>query len=150
MTPSRLVTVGKLSTADFFVCYQFGAELCRSNTSEVQTFRNRCRDFVNHLVDVILKLHLVAADLYQGIYSFCPEFFSERNDNSVVCSIYLQNSSKGGFLSADDGKSCREEFTSFVVGIRARHADSGRSAEEIPDVVAYLLNDYSFLARKHL
>ena len=57
---------------------------------------------------------------------------------------------KGGFLSADDGKSCREEFTSFVVDIRARRADSGRSAEEIPDVVAYLLYDYSFLARKHL
>ena len=91
MTPSRLVTVGKLSTADFFVCYEFGEKLCRSDTSEVQTFRNRCRDFVNHLVDVILKLYLVAADLYQGIYSFCPELFLEGNDNSVVYSIPLQN-----------------------------------------------------------
>ena len=38
----------------------------------------------------------------------------------------------------------------FVVDARLRHAGSESSAENISDVVTYLLSDYSFLSRKNL
>ena len=41
-------------------------------------------------------------------------------------------------------KSAVEEFCTFVVDVRGRHAASDQVAENIPDVVSYLLGDYSF------
>ena len=38
----------------------------------------------------------------------------------------------------------------IVVDVRVRHVSSGNSAAEIGDIVAYLLADYSFLARANL
>ena len=55
-----------------------------------------------------------------------------------------------GALSREEAKSGSEEFVTFVVDARRRHADSGRSAESIADVMSYFLADYSFLARKNL
>ena len=53
-------------------------------------------------------------------------------------------------MSEDEAKTSMEDFTIYVVDARARHAASNRSAEKIPDVVAHLLGDYSFLSRKCL
>ena len=53
-------------------------------------------------------------------------------------------------MSEDETKTSIEEFTTYVVDARARHAASGRSAEKVPDVVAHLLGNYSFLSRKFL
>ena len=44
----------------------------------------------------------------------------------------------------------REEFVTFVVDARHRHADAERSAEFIADVMSYFLAEYSFLAQKDL
>ena len=47
-------------------------------------------------------------------------------------------------------RSSVEEFTTFVVDIRRRHVESGLSADNISEVVTYLLGDYSFMSRRHL
>ena len=53
-------------------------------------------------------------------------------------------------ISDVECKSVVEEFRTFVVDVRGRHAASDEVAENIPDVVSYLLGDYSFLVRKNL
>ena len=53
-------------------------------------------------------------------------------------------------VSDVEAKSGIEEFSIFVDDIRARHASNDQNAEEYPDEVTYLLEDYSFLARKNL
>ena len=53
-------------------------------------------------------------------------------------------------MSDAEASSATEEFLSFVVDVRVRHVSSGRSAEDIVDVVSFLLSDYGFLARKNL
>ena len=50
----------------------------------------------------------------------------------------------------DVAKASVEEFTSYVVEGRVRHQDSDPNAEQIVNVVAYLLADYSFLCRHNL
>ena len=75
MEPSKLQAFEKVSTDDFLQNYEFGAELHRSNTDEAREFRNRCREFVDRLVDVILGQQVVSSDFFQGLYCFCPEQF---------------------------------------------------------------------------
>ena len=55
-----------------------------------------------------------------------------------------------GCLSSSDALTGREEFATFVVDARTRHRDSEKSAEQIRDVTAYLLSDYSFMSRRSL
>ena len=43
-----------------------------------------------------------------------------------------------------------KSFLTYVIDTRARHVNSDRSAEEVPDIIVHLLSDYSFLARKKL
>ena len=57
---------------------------------------------------------------------------------------------KNRALSGSESKAAVEEFVTYVVDVRARHVSSGRSAEEIKNVVEFLLADYSFLSRKNL
>ena len=57
---------------------------------------------------------------------------------------------RSGALSSEEAKSGSEEFVTFVVDARRRHADAERRAESIVDVMSYFLADYSFLARKDL
>ena len=57
---------------------------------------------------------------------------------------------RSGALSSEEAKPGSEGFVIFVVDARRRHADSGRSAESIADVMSYFLADYSFLAQKNL
>ena len=57
---------------------------------------------------------------------------------------------RSGALSCEEAKSGTEEFMSFVVDARLRHAGSESSAKNISVVVTYLLSDYSFLSQKNL
>ena len=142
----------KISTEDFLLNCEFGKELHQGMTSEIRDFRNRSREFLDRLVDIILSLNLVTSEVMQGLYSFCPEILLEGDDQRIfrLFDKLLTVLKRSGYLSEDEAKTSMEEFTTYVVDARARHAASDRSAERIPDVVAHLLGDYSFLSRKCL
>ena len=152
MDTEKIASFKKIDTADFLLSHEFGVELQRGSTGELTEFRNRCREFMDRLVDVLLENNLVSSDFLQGTYCFCPELLLEGDDRYVfqLFSKLVQVLEKSGALSSEDAKSGAEEFMTFVVDARLRHAGSGNSAECIADVVAYLLADYSFLSRKSL
>ena len=128
MDPSKLKDLEKISSED----------LHRANTGELCEFRNRCREFVDHLVDVILAQQVVSSDFFQGLYCFCPELLLEGDDRHVfqLFSRLLRVLESCGVIQSGVARTSLEEFTTFVVDARARHRDSGRSAEEISDIVS--------------
>ena len=90
--------------------------------------------------------------MLQGLCSFCPELLLE-GDNDCVFGLFKKLVlvlEKNRALSGSESKAAVEEFVTYVVDVRARHVSSGRSAEEIKNVVEFLLADYSFLSRKNL
>ena len=153
MDPSKLDSIEKISSDDFLVNNDFGVELHRSNTSGACEFRNRCREFVDRLVDVILNQQLASFDCFQGLYCFCPELLFEGDDRHVfqLFARLFRVLERCGCLSSGDARARVEEFTTFVVDARTRHRESNRSAEEIEDISAlFLLSDYSFMSRRSL
>ena len=152
MDVSKIEAFKKIDTADFLLSHDFGEELQRGKTGEMQEFRNRCREFMDRLVDVLLESNLVSSDFLQGAYSFCPELLLEGDDRYIfrLFSKLVRVLERSGALSSEEAKSGSEEFVTFVVDARRRHADAERSAESIADVMSYFLTDYSFLARKDL
>ena len=152
MDSSKLESFEKISSDDFLTNHEFGAELHRSSTSEVCEFRNRCREFVDRLVDVILSQQVVSSDSLQGLYCFCPELLLDGDDRHIfqLFSRLVRVLERCGCLSSSDALTGREEFATFVVDARTRHRDSEKSAEQIRDVTAYMLSDYSFMSRRSL
>ena len=53
-------------------------------------------------------------------------------------------------MSDGEASAATEEFLSFVVDVRARHSSSSRRAEDIVDVVSFLLADYGFFGPQKL
>ena len=120
--------------------WEFGEELQQGGTSEIRDFRNRSREILDGLVDVILSLNLVSSEVTQGLYSFCPEILLEGDDQHIVRLFgkLLTVLTRSGCMSEDEAKTSIEEFTTYVVDARVGHAASGRSAEEILGAVAHL------------
>ena len=58
MDSSKVADLGKIDVF-FLANHPFGDALRRANTGEVRDVRSRCLDFMDHLVDAILSLHLV-------------------------------------------------------------------------------------------
>ena len=83
MEPSKLDAFEKTSSDDFLKNHEFGVELHGTNTDMMCEFRNRCREFVDRLVDVILGQQVVSSDFLQGLYCFCPELLLEGDDHHV-------------------------------------------------------------------
>ena len=152
MDISKIEAFKKIDTADFLLSHDFGEELQRGKTGEMQEFRNCCREFMDRLVDVLLESNLVSSDFLQGAYSFCPELLLEGDDRYIfrLFSKLVRVLERSGALSSEEAKSGSREFVTFVVDARHRHADAERSAESIVNVMSYFLTDYSFLARKDL
>ena len=152
MDTEKIASFKKIDTADFLLSHTFGEELQRGTTDELKEFRNRCREFMDRLVDVLLENKLVSSDFRQGSYCFCPELLLEGDDRYIfrLFGKLVQVLERSGALSSEDAKSGAEEFMTFVVDARLRHADADNSAEGIADIVAYLLADNSFLSRKSL
>ena len=152
MEPSKLDSFEKISSDDFLKNHEFGVELHRSNTDVMCEFRNRCREFVDRLVDVILGQQVVSYDFLQGLCCFCPELLLEGDDRHVfqLFSRLVRVLERCGCLSSSDAQSSREEFATFVVNARSQHRESEESAERIKDVIEYLFSDYSFMSRRSL
>ena len=149
MDSPKIAAFGKADSADFLVNHSFGEELRKSSTQELCEFRRRCQEFMDRLVEVILSLHLVSAEFYQGIYCFCPKLLLEGDDRYIfgLYAKLLRVLEKSGWLITNVAKASLEEFTSYVVEVRLRHRDSDRITAEIVDIVIYLLADYGFLCR---
>ena len=88
----------------------------------------------------------------QGLFSFGPEILFEGDDQHVLqlFSKFLSVLRKSGCLSEGESVAFCEKFTTYVVDARATSSLSRKHAEDIPDVVTFLLADYSFLSRRHL
>ena len=152
MDSEKIASFKKVDTADFLLSYEFGEEFQRGTTGELKEFRNRCREFMDPLVDVLLENNLVSSDFLQGSYCFCPELLLEGDDRYIfrLFSKSVHVLERSGALSHEEAKSGAEEFVAFVVDARLRHADSDNSAENIADVVAYLLSDYFLITEKFM
>ena len=152
MDPSKLAAFEKINVTSFLRKYEIGEVLKGSKGGEKREFRNQCSEFLDRLVVSILSCQLVSANLLQGLYSFCPELLLD-GDNACVFSLFIKLVrvlERSGALSGSESKAAVEEFVTYVVDVRARRVRSGRSAEEIKNVVEFLLTDYSFLSRKSL
>ena len=137
---------------NFLQMHEFGEELRRRKTSEVQDFRSRCREFFDHFVEVILSRHVVASDFAQGVYCFCPELLWEEDGMHVFLLFknLVRVFGKNGSLSSTVSKAAVDEFMSYVVDVRARRSSSDGKAEDIVNIVTYLLADHIFMSRRHL
>ena len=135
MEVSKMTQIRKVSSNDFLKHYEFSRELHCSNTSDLVDFRNCSREFVDHLVDVIFGQHMVSADFFMGVYCFCPENLLEGDDQHVfhLYSQLFRVLEGSDCLSRSDSLASIEEFKTFVVDVRARHAGSERSAEKIEE-----------------
>ena len=127
----------------------FGRELLAGKTSEAQEFRRYCRDFLDQLVTVILNSPSVSSVVAKGLCSFSPEILLEGDAHSVF-TLFADLTGvlvSCGILSSDDSNAAIAQFSSYVVEKRRWHEGSDVNASEIPDVVRYLLQDFSFVAR---
>ena len=73
----------KVDTEDFLLNWEFGEALQQDVTSATRDFRNRSRELLESLVDVILSLNLVSSEVMQGLLSFCPEILLEGDDQHI-------------------------------------------------------------------
>ena len=136
----------------FLKNYEFGKMLAAGKTSEFVTFRQRCREFIDRVVVLLLKTSAATSVVSKGLYSFCPAMMLE-GDNAIaftlfagLCGILVDC----GALLSDEAKAAQEEYTSFVVEQRRLHSDSDRTSATITDVSQFLLRDFSFQARHRM
>ena len=152
MDVSKVADIENLSCDDFLLNYEFGSVLRGIKGGEAREFRRQCPDFIDRFVEIILVQYPASSDFAGYIYCFCPELLLEGGDEYIFglfnCLVALLKRCK--VLTDVEAGAATEEFLSFVVDVRARHDTGAQHAEEIPDLVAFLLADYSFLARKCL
>ena len=152
MDSSKLAALEKISADDFLANYEFGATLRDCKGGESREFRRQCPNFIDRFVDAILTRCPVAADLLRYAYCFCPELLLEGGDEYIfgLFNDLVALLGRCKVMSDAEVSGATEEFLSFVVDVRSRHSSGDQTAEDIPDVVSFLLADYSFLARKNL
>ena len=152
MDLSKLSQYDEIPTAEFLQNYDFGAMLREFKGSEGRDFQDRCRGFIDRFVELVLAQQAASSEFMSGLYCFCPELLLEGDDKHVfdLFNRFARRLERCGVISDVECKSAVEEFRTFVVDVRGRHAASDEVAENIPDVISYLLGDYSFLARKNL
>ena len=152
MDVSKLSQFEVIPTAEFLQNYDFGAMLREFKGSEGRDFQDRCREFIDRFVELILAQQAASSEFTSGLFCFCPGLLLEGDDKYVfdLFNQLARRLERCGVISDVECKSAVEELRTFVVDVRGRHATSDEVAENIPDVVSYLLGDYSFLARKKL
>ena len=152
MDVSKVADIEKLSCDNFLLNYEFGSVLRGIKGGEAREFRRQCPDFIDRFVDIILVQYPASSDFMRYIYCFCPELLLEGGDENIfgLFNGLVALLKRCKVLTDVEAGAATEEFFSFVVDVRARHDTGAQHAEEIPDLVAFLLADYSFLARKSL
>ena len=136
----------------FLKNYEFGKMLAAGKTSEFVTFRQRCREFIDRVVVLLLETPNVTSMVSRGLNSLCPALMLE-GDNTIAFTLFADLSGilvDCGVLLSDESRAAQEEYTSFVVEKRSLHSRSDRSSDSITDVTQFLLQDFSFQARHRL
>ena len=54
-----------------------------------------------------------------------------------------------GVVESDEAKAAVEEYSSYIVEKRRQHSATERASSAIPDVMSFLLRNFSFQARFH-
>ena len=139
-----------VALSDFLLNHSFGAVLQSRKDSDGRAFREQCVKFMDRLIDAILAQQPVTGEFSCGLYAFWPELLSEGDDRHMLELFrkLVRVLESSGCVSAVESRTAVEEYSTFVVEARKRHASGGSSAEDISDIVQYLLSDYSFLSRK--
>ena len=152
MDVSKVASLDSVSSADFLRNYEFGSTVRQFKGGEGPDFLERCQEFFDRLVQLVLSQHCASADFMCGLYCFDPELLLEGDDKHVfdLFRKLVRVLERNNVISDVESSSAVEEFLTYVVDARSRHVSSDQSAEAIEDVVAYFLADYSFLARKNL
>ena len=152
MDSTKVADLDRVSSDDFLANYEFGATLRSFKGGESRELRRQCPALIDRFVDVILAQYPISTDFLRYAYCFCPELLLEGGDEYIfgLFNGLVALLRRCKVVSDTEASSATEEFLSFVVDVRARHNSSSRSAEDIVDVVSFLLSDYAFLARKNL
>ena len=98
---------------------------------------------------VVLGNPSVSSKVAKGLCNFNPEIILE-DDEHAVFSLFADLTKvlvTSGVLSSDESNSAVAQFSSYVVEKRRLHEGSDVNASEIPDIVQYLLRDFSFHSR---
>ena len=152
MDVSKLSSFGVIAVEDFLMDCDFGRELSAIKTSEMREFRVKCRECLDRFVFLVLENMTVTSGISRGLYSFCPDIMLEGDDQHVfevfdsLCELF----GTCNVLSSDDLKAAAVEYKRYVVEKRRHHKDSTYAANEIRDVVQFLLRDFSFQSRTHV
>ena len=152
MDVSKLDSFRALPIEEFLIHYPYGKDLAAGKTSRMRAFRAKSRVFLDHLVVVLLRNVTVTSRLSQGLYSFDPEIMLEGVD-STVFSLFFSSCEllkSSNVVSANEMDAAVEEYHSFNIEKRRQHERGSFSACDFPDVVRYLVRDFSFQARVHL
>ena len=83
MNVSKLSQYDEIPTAEFLQNYDFGAMLREFKGSEGRDFQDRCREFVDRFVELVLALQAASSEFMSGLYCFCPELLLEGDDKHV-------------------------------------------------------------------
>ena len=152
MDEQRVDEFESVALSDFLLNHSFGAVLQSRKDSDGRAFREQCVKFMDRLVDAILAQQPVTGEFSCGLYAFCPELLLEGDDRHMLELFrkLVRVLESSGCVSAVESRTAVEEYSTFVVEARKRHASGGSSAEDISDIVQCLLSDYSFLSRKAL
>ena len=116
---------------DCLQIHEFGEELRRRNTNEVQDFRSSCGEFFDHFVDVILSHHTVASEFVHGVYCFRPGLLLEGDDVFLLFKKLVRVFENSDAVYSANAQTAVDEFRSYVVDVRAPHSSGSRSAKTL-------------------
>ena len=152
MDPEKLVEFPIAPIESFLENCAFGRSLSAGKTTGVLEFRGRCREFLDCLVFVILSISAVSSRVTRSLSCVGPEILLEGDDHVVFRLFADLTDVLGacGLLVADEAKAAVEQFNSYIVVKRRQHDRSKTTASDIPNVVHYLLRDFSFQACHHV
>ena len=109
---------------EFLKNYEFGKILAAGKTSEFVTFRQRCHEFIDRVVVLLLETLPVTSMVSRGLHSFCAALILE-GDNTIDFTLFADLSGilvDCRALLSDEAKAAQEEYTSFVVEQKRLHA----------------------------
>ena len=122
---------------------EFGKLSSEGKTSEFVTFRLRFREFIDHLIVVLLKFTSATTAISNGLYSFCPELMLEGDDSTAFALFagLCEMLETCGVIAVDVSKAAVEEYTSYKAESWKNHSSFGQTASDKTDVVRLLLVD---------
>ena len=83
MDVSRLSQYDVVPSAEFLKDYDFGSTLRDFKGSEGRDFQDRCREFMDRFVELVLAQQASSSEFMSGLYCFCPELLLEGDDKHV-------------------------------------------------------------------